>query len=229
MEITIIIPTYNEAAQIERLIHHLRKHTSATILVANSPNTTDNTAALALQAGAEVLACPKGGRAPQMNHAAAQTKADILYFVHADTLPPASFLEDIKQALAQGNDLGYFSYQFASEKPLLKFNSFFTRYDGLFAGGGDQTLFIRREAFELLGGFRDELRLMEDFDLVKRARIQGLQHCLIPNDALVSARKYDNNSWMRVNLVNLWVFLLFHCGVSSDRLCHTYRKLLRTG
>ena len=229
MNITIIIPTYNEAAQIGHLIHHLRAYTSAPILVANSPNTADNTAALALQAGAEVLHCPKGGRAPQMNYAAAQTKADILYFVHADTLPPSSFLKDIEQALKQGHDLGYFSYQFASEKPLLKFNSFFTRYDGLFAGGGDQTLFIRRAAFEQLGGFQDNLRLMEDFDLVKRAKAEGLQHCLIPKDALVSARKYDNNSWMRVNLVNLWVFLLFHCGVSSDRLCQTYRKLLRTG
>lgn len=229
MNITIIIPTYNEAAQIERLIHHLRKSTSATILVANSPDTTDNTAALALRAGAKVLNCPKGGRAPQMNYGATQTEADILYFVHADTLPPGTFLEDIDQALKAGNDLGYFSYQFASEKPLLRFNSYFTRYDGLFAGGGDQTLFIRRKAFEQLGGFRDELRLMEDFDLVKRAKAEGLQHCLIPNDALVSARKYDNNSWMRVNLVNLWVFLLFHCGVSSDRLCQTYRKLLRTG
>jgi rSAM/selenodomain-associated transferase 2 len=228
MNITIIIPTYNEAAQIERLIHHLRQYTQAQILVANSPSTTDNTAELALTTGAEILNCPRAGRAPQMNYAAEQTTADILYFVHADTLPPASFMADIEQALKRGNDLGYFSYQFESEKLLLKFNSFFTRYDGLFAGGGDQTLFIRRTAFEQLGGFHDELRLMEDFDLVKRARRAGLKHCLIPKNALVSARKYDNNSWMRVNLVNLWVFLLFHCGVSSDRLCQTYRKLLQT-
>lgn len=228
MNITIIIPTYNEAAQIERLIHHLRQYTQAQILVANSPSTTDNTAELALTTGAEILNCPRAGRAPQMNYAAKQTTADILYFVHADTLPPASFMADIEQALKRGNDLGYFSYQFESEKLLLKFNSFFTRYDGLFAGGGDQTLFIRRTAFEQLGGFHDELRLMEDFDLVKRARRAGLKHCLIPKNALVSARKYDNNSWMRVNLVNLWVFLLFHCGVSSDRLCQTYRKLLQT-
>ncbi|MGH1433837.1 MAG: TIGR04283 family arsenosugar biosynthesis glycosyltransferase [Lewinella sp.] len=228
MNITIIIPTYNEAAQIERLIHHLRQYTQAQILVANSPSTTDNTAGLALTTGAEILNCPRAGRAPQMNYAAEQTTADILYFVHADTLPPASFMADIEQALKRGNDLGYFSYQFESEKLLLKFNSFFTRYDGLFAGGGDQTLFIRRTAFEQLGGFHDELRLMEDFDLVKRARRAGLKHCLIPKNALVSARKYDNNSWMRVNLVNLWVFLLFHCGVSSDRLCQTYRKLLQT-
>ncbi len=228
MNITIIIPTHNEAAQIERLIHHLRQYTQAQILVANSPSTTDNTAELALTTGAEILNCPRAGRAPQMNYAAKQTTADILYFVHADTLPPASFMADIEQALKRGNDLGYFSYQFESEKLLLKFNSFFTRYDGLFAGGGDQTLFIRRTAFEQLGGFHDELRLMEDFDLVKRARRAGLKHCLIPKNALVSARKYDNNSWMRVNLVNLWVFLLFHCGVSSDRLCQTYRKLLQT-
>lgn len=228
MNICIIIPTYNEAAQIGPLIHYLRKYTSAPILVANSPKTSDETAALACKAGAKVLECPLPGRACQMNYAAAQTPADILYFVHADTLPPETFLVDIRQAIKSGYDLGYFSYKFASSRLLLRINSFFTRYDGLFAGGGDQTLFIRRRAFDYLDGFRSDLHLMEDFDLVKRAKKVGLQHCLIPHDALVSARKYDNNSWLRVNLVNLWVFLLFYCGVSSERLCQAYRRLLRT-
>lgn len=227
MDISIIIPTYNEAAQIEHLIHHLQEHTAAPIIIANSPNTTDNTAALALAAGAKVVGCPKPGRACQMNYAAEQTTAAVLYFVHADTLPPSTFLEDIRQAIAEGYDLGYFSYQFVSDKLLLKINSYCTRYDGLFAGGGDQTLFIKRQAFEQIDGFRSEMKLMEDFDLVKRAKALGLQHCLIPHDALVSARKYDNNSWLRVNLVNLWVFLLFYCGVSSEQLCQTYRRLLR--
>lgn len=227
MEIQIIVPACNEAGNIGELIAHLRQYTAAPILVANSPSTTDDTALLARQAGAEVLACPQAGRALQMNYAAAQTESELLYFVHADTLPPSTFMTDIEAALAEGRDLGYFSYCFASDRLLLKFNSYFTRYDGLFAGGGDQTLFIRRSVFEQLNGFKEELRLMEDFDLVKRARAAGFRHQLIPNDALVSARKYDNNSWLRVNLVNLWVFLLFHFGISQDYLCKTYRQMLR--
>ena len=67
----------------------------------------------------------------------------------------------------------------------------------------------------------------EDFDLVKRARNLGFKHCLIQKDALVSARKYQYNGWLRVNLVNLWVFLLFQLGVSTERLCGMYKRMLR--
>lgn len=226
MDITIIIPTFNEAANIGCLIGFLQKHTDARIIVANSPETTDATTEIATSAGVEVLSCSVPGRAPQMNAGALNADTDLLYFVHADTLPPVSFVEDIRAAIENGYDLGYFRYRFDSDRPMLVVNSYCTRFDGVFAGGGDQTLFIKKEAFGQLDGFRNDLRLMEDFDLVKRARKAGMSHILIQKDAVVSARKYTANSWLKVNLVNLLVFFLFHCGVSTDRLCGMYRKLL---
>lgn len=229
MELSIIIPTYNEAARIGRLIAFLRRHSTTRIIVANSPETTDDTVRIAENAGVEVLHCPVGGRATQMNFAAAQTDTTWLYFVHADTLPPSSFVNDIREAIKAGYDLGYFRYRFDSDRTLLQINSYCTRFDGTFAGGGDQTLFIRKKAFDSIGGFRDELQLMEDFDLVKRASKANLSHTLIQKDALVSARKYDSNSWLRVNLVNLGVFLLFKCGVSTMRLRKIYESLLQNG
>lgn len=227
MDIKIIIPTCNEEANIGALIAYLRQDCSAEIIVANSPETVDETAHVARQKGAVVLDCPMAGRAPQMNYAAQQTSSELLYFVHADTLPPPSFVDDIHAALEDGHSLGYFSYRFTSDRWLLKINSYFTRYDGLFAGGGDQTLFIQRSLFDQLHGFDESLKLMEDFDLVNRASQLGFKPCLIPKDALVSARKYDNNSWLRVNLVNLWVFGLFHLGVSQEYLCRFYRARLK--
>jgi len=227
MDIKIIIPTCNEEKSIGKLLAYLQQHCSAEIIVANSPATKDATASIAREAGIRVLTCPQAGRAPQMNYAARCVSGEVLYFVHADTLPPPSFVDDIHTALEKGHSLGYFSYRFTSGRWLLKINSYFTRYDGLFAGGGDQTLFIRRRVFDQLRGFDESLRLMEDFDLVARAVRAGFQPCLIPNDALVSARKYDNNSWLRVNLVNLWVFGLFHLGVSQEYLCSFYRARLK--
>ncbi|MEL7221559.1 MAG: glycosyltransferase [Bacteroidota bacterium] len=185
MDINIIIPTCNEEANIGQLITYLQQHSAAEIIVANSPDTTDATAAIAQQAGATVIACPQAGRAAQMNFATQQTRSELLYFVHADTLPPPSFVADIQQALATDYSLGYFSYRFTSDRWLLKINSYFTRYNGLFAGGGDQTLFIRRCVFDQLRGFDESLRLMEDFDLVARAVRAGFQPCLIPNNKAV--------------------------------------------
>lgn len=227
LDIHIVIPTYNEAARIGPLVAHLRRYAEAPVTVVNSPRTTDDTATQAAQAGAQVLACPQAGRAVQMNYGAAATQSEWLYFVHADTLPPASFLTDIAQAAAEGYDFGYFSYRFDSTRWLLRVNGRATRYDGVFSGGGDQTLFIRRSTFDALGGFDERLHIMEDFEFVKRAKRAGYQHLLITNDATTSARKYAVNSWLRVNLVNLAVFVGFHIGVPTAKMSHYYRRWLR--
>lgn len=163
------------------------------------------------------MECPTPGRAQQMNFAAQHcSNCDVLYFVHADTYPPKSFHSDIQQALDEGAMLGYFRYRFDSDKILLRFNSYFTRYNGIFAGGGDQTLFIKKSTFEGLNGFRDELKLMEDFDLVARARQAGYLLRLIPKEATVSARKYNQNTWLRVNAVTYGFSYYFTWGCPAN-------------
>ncbi|RME94883.1 MAG: glycosyltransferase [Bacteroidetes bacterium] len=223
---TIIIPTLNEGARIGPLVKFLRTQADAPIWIANSPLTTDHTAEQARAAGARVWDCPVAGRAAQMNFVARKATTDLLYFVHADTFPPLAFVKEIHEAIAQGVDFGYFSYCFDSNHLLLRLNSRATRRDGIFAGGGDQTLFIKRAVFEELGGFDENRYLMEDFDLVRRAKRAGYRHRLICNDAKVSARKYEKNSWLRVNLVNLWVFTAEYLGASQDYLLHIYRRHL---
>ncbi len=229
LDIHIIIPTYNEAERIGPLVAYLRGYCDAPITVANAPTSTDATTDQATQAGAQVLTCPHAGRAMQMNCGARAGRAEWLYFVHADTYPPASFAADIAEAVAAGHDFGYFSYNLDSPSRLLKFNSRATRYDTRFSGGGDQTLFIRRSVFDALGGFDERLHIMEDFDLVWRAKRAGYRHLLIRNDATTSARKYVANSWLRVNVVNLTVFVLFHLGVSTALMARCYRRWLRSG
>jgi GT2 family glycosyltransferase len=165
----------------------------------------------------------------QMNCGAKNSRAEWLYFVHADTYPPESFMANIAAAVAAGYDFGYFSYTLDSPNRLLKFNSRATRYDTVFSGGGDQTLFIRRSVFDALGGFDERLHIMEDFDLVWRAKRAGYRHLLVANDATTSARKYVLNSWLRVNLVNLSVFVLFHLGVPTALMARYYRRWLSSG
>jgi hypothetical protein len=43
---------------------------------------------------------------------------------------------------------------------------------------------------------------------------------------IVSARKYEENSYFRVNLVNLVIFASFNLGVSQNWLVKMYKKLL---
>lgn len=229
MQLSIIIPTLNEVQNLKRLLPYLFQHSDDRlheIIIANSDQTTDDTATFATEIGARVLSCEACNRAVQMNQAAATATGDVLYFIHADVLPPADFLDAIARAFRRGVDFGCFSYQFDSPKKLLRINAYFTRFDGLFAGGGDQTLFIRKEDFEQLGGFDPEWCIMEDFDFTKRAKAAGLRYDIISQDALVSARKYENHAYIWVTLTNLWVFILFWLGVHPTRLKETYQRLL---
>lgn len=102
--------------------------------------------------------------------AAKEAKGDVFYFVHADVRILASFFEDIESSISYGFQAGCYAYGFDSTKIMLRINSWFTRFKGLFSGGGDQTLFIRKDVFWDLGGFDYKYCLMEDFEMDRRIK-----------------------------------------------------------
>jgi len=229
MHLSIIIPTLNERDNVQRLIPYLFHNSGLSlveIIVVDAEKSKDGTADVAEQAGAKVVRCSECSRAVQMNLGAKNAEGDVLYFIHADVLPPKTYVTDIEAAIKGNNDFGFFSYQFDSKKPLLKINSYFTRFDGLFSGGGDQTLFIQKRVFQLLNGFNTKLKIMEDFDLTKRARKKKFSFKIIKNDVLVSARKYERNPYLWVNFVNLIIFVMYWLGSSSNLMKAVYRGLL---
>ncbi|WBA43532.1 TIGR04283 family arsenosugar biosynthesis glycosyltransferase [Hymenobacter canadensis] len=227
MTISIIIPTYNEAANIGRLVQELRHYGSAgaTEILVVDAHSPDGTAELARQAGATVLAAPRPGRAAQMNHGAAHATGDIFYFVHADVQIHPDFAATIRQAVADGYPAGCYRFRFDSEHPLLRFNSYGTRFEGIMSRGGDQTLFVTRELFGQLGGFRERFVVMEDFDIIQRIR-RVARFLIVPQDVVVSARKYEHNSWLRVQVANLTAFSLYFLKVSPVRIARTYKAMI---
>ena len=230
MKLSVIIPTLNEAENIKELIPLLQKYGGdfiAEIIVVDG-GSRDDTCGIAAALGAKVLKTEVKSRAVQLNLGASKATANTLYFVHADTRPLNSFAEDLQVAMIKGYKAGCFRYKFDSETFLLKLNSWFTRFNGLFSGGGDQTLFITRDFFNTLGGYDANFCLMEDFELVKRIK-KRTKFYIIPKTMTVSARKYRENSWLRVQLANLYVFMLFHFGVAPEKLKKSYSILLYNG
>lgn len=229
MQISVIIPTLNEESnigqQIKRFLSMPRQDLLCEVLVVDA-GSQDNTLEVAQRAGAKVLVSPYKGRAAQMNYGARQALGSILYFVHADVRPPASCLEDIVKALDDKAQLGCFAYYFDSKSPLLKINAWFTGFDWMANGGGDQTLFLPKACFWKLGGFDEQLPIMEDFDFVWRAKKKQYDLQLVKSRAIVSARKYEKNSYLKVQLVNAITFLAFRWGYSPQKLAKWYRKML---
>ena len=226
MTISIIIPTLNEAENIQRLIEFFKKNDDGQLreLIVTDGGSTDGTPQIAAAAGAKVFSCIKG-RACQMNKGAENAKGDILYFVHADSIPPESFMDDLNNAFTEGFPIGCFRFKFNSPKKILKFNSFMTRFDKIFCRGGDQTLYVTRDVFDELQGYRDDFQIMEEYDFIIRAR-KKYPFKIIPKDVLVSARKYDERSWLRVMMSNSIVFTMFRNGASQNAMVDMYKRLL---
>lgn len=227
MKLSIIIPTHNESQNLKELIPYLRINGGdrvGEILVVDSCS-TDDTFAVAEALGARAIQAPCKGRAPQMNFGASKARGELLYFVHADTRPPVSFVEDVLRSVEAGYEMGCYRYVFDTDHRALRFNAFMTRFDLVFCRGGDQTFYIPKALFEELGGYREDYLIMEEFEFLRRAR-KAHSFRIMPKNAVVSARKYEHNSYFRVNFANAVVFLLFMFGASQERMVKAYRSLL---
>jgi rSAM/selenodomain-associated transferase 2 len=229
MRISVVIPTYNEEENIARLVDDLRRYGGsqlAEIIVADAPS-LDATTQRAREAGARVVVSDRPGRAAQMNAGARLATGDVLYFVHADVRINPDFVQDIRQALDEGYTLGCYRYEFDSPRLLLKINTLFQRLDRIWCRGGDQTLFIPKGVFDTLGGYREDHRIMEDYEFIIRAQ-KEYRFKVIPKHVIVSARKYESNSYLRVNIANALVFWMYFRGVPQQKLIDTYKALIKT-
>ena len=227
MQLSVIIPTYNEAGNITRLVAELRRYAPQAQVLVVDANSPDGTAEAARQAGATVLPAPQPGRAAQMNHGAAHATGELLYFVHADVSLHPDFVATITRAVADGYAAGCFRFRFDSRHPLLRINSYGTRFEGIMSRGGDQTLFITQALFKQLGGFDERFVIMEDFEIIQRIR-RVARFFIAPHAVTVSARKYETNSWLRVQLANLTAFSLFFLKASPVKIARTYKAMLNT-
>ena len=66
---------------------------------------------------------------------------------------------------------------------------------------------------------------MEDYDFISRAR-KEFKFKIIPKNVIVSARKYDTNSYLKVQLANLKIMRMWKKGASHTEMADTYQKLL---
>jgi len=227
MKTSVIIPTLNEADNIEQLVHRLLEGGGQylTEVIVVDCGSSDETQDLAKAAGAKVIVSECKSRAVQMNIGAKEATGELLYFVHGDTLPPKNYMQDIQKAIGEGFPMGCFRFRFNSDRAILKFNNYMTRFNRTFVRGGDQSLFVTREIFEEFGGYREDYIIMEEYDLIEKAQ-KKYPFKIIPNEILVSARKYHTNGYLKVQLANATVFTMYRLGFPQERLKKTYSKML---
>ena len=218
--ISVIIPAFNEAALLPRLLRRLGQMPAIAQILVSDGGSTDATTSIARAAGAQVIEGARG-RGPQQNAAAQAATGEVLWFLHADCLPPRAAAVQIARALATGAIGGNFRVRFEARglaPRLFEGIARLQRARGLYYG--DSGIWLTRAAWQNVGPFPN-WPLFEDYALVKRLENAGKTACCAGR-LQVSARRFEQKPW-RVLALWLELQIRFRLGEPPDQLARIYR------
>jgi rSAM/selenodomain-associated transferase 2 len=165
------------------------------------------------------------GRGPQLNAGAARATGRWLWFLHADSWLPNEWLDGFRRVDRSDRAVGG-SFAFRLESGAWQARVIETavrwRMRLFNLPYGDQGIFVRRDVFELMGGFAD-IPLMEDVEFVRRLKAHGeLWHLKL--HLVTSARRWQRDGWWRRSALNLTFLALYTLGVSPVWLSRRYNR-----
>lgn len=229
--VSIIIPVLNEEKLIAATLEHLKTVKGNFELIVVDGGSSDKTTEIAKKF-AKVVESPRG-RAIQMNKGAEVAKGEILLFLHADTFLPPEAINSIEEALT-GPEIvgGRFKVRLDNDKMIYRIIGGLINLRDRFTRGftGDQCIFIRKDTFERLGGYRD-FPLMEDLDLARRMRRAGPAEggagkiVRLPLTVTTSARRWQRKGVWRTILLMWALRILYLLGVPSQTLKKFYGEV----
>jgi rSAM/selenodomain-associated transferase 2/rSAM/selenodomain-associated transferase 1 len=221
--LSVIIPTLNEAGEIERSLSTISKSDTVEIVVVDG-GSSDGTVEKARKFDARVLLTVPS-KAGQMNAGAAEARGEVLLFLHADTCLPRQFEQKVLATVnRKGVSAGAFTLGIDSRDPGLRLIERVANWRArLFQlPYGDQGLFVPRQLFSEIGGFPD-YPIMEDFELVRRLKKFG-KIAILPDSVITSPRRWQNIGAFRSWLINQIILAGYFIGIPPQRLAGWYRR-----
>ena len=179
--LSVIVPVLNEAAGVAATLDALASlRAEGHELIVVDGGSTDGTAAQCRPRADRVIDAPRG-RARQMNAGAAVAHGEVLLFLHADTQLPTGAAQLVQGAMAHGAVWGRFDVRIDGRSAMFPVIAHFMNWRSRLSGiaTGDQAIFVRRDAFERVGGFPDQ-GLMEDIELSSRLRAIARPAACVP-------------------------------------------------
>lgn len=221
--LSVIIPALNEAAGIAAAIASAWAAGADEVIVVDG-GSTDATREIARTAQARVVSSERG-RGMQLHTGAVAAQGDLLLFLHADAMLPATSKHAIQALLAEA-DAGFFRLCYDHQSWMLRMvaGAANLRSQLFSLPYGDQALFLRRSLYESLGGFQ-RYPFLEDIDLVRRIKKKHTMQCM-RSCVTVSARRLLKPfpcAPLLLSFRNVIIALLFCLGVHPERLASFYR------
>jgi rSAM/selenodomain-associated transferase 2 len=221
--LSIIVPVLDEASCIAATLGALAplRARGCEVVVVDG-GSRDGTPALCAPHADRLEAGPRG-RARQMNAGAAGARSEVLLFLHADTRLPDGADRLVARALGDGAIWGRFDVVIEGRAPMLRVVAALMNLRSRLTGiaTGDQAIFVRRDAFERLGGFPDQ-PLMEDVELSRRLRARSRPACLRER-VVTSGRRWETRGVWRTIFLMWRLRWRYWRGESPQSLARAYR------
>ncbi len=221
MKFSVIIPSYCEQAGIARVVREVQRlpgRADREIIVADA--TPGTAVQKALKGSGAITLCAPKGRAAQMNAGAKKAAGEIRLVRHADTRLPENAFGAIARAMDSGlYSAGAFRLEIDSPNPWLRFVAWTASIRNFFTNTPywDQAIFVRKDLFERLGGYR-EIPVMEDLDFTERVKAQGGRIVILDEAVRTSARRWETEGMLSTTLMHNALRLLRLTGAAPEKL-----------
>jgi rSAM/selenodomain-associated transferase 2 len=222
--ISVIIPTLNEETCLPKLLERLVSMPQVTEIIVADGGSSDKTLEIAARFPVIVVSSERG-RGTQQNKGALAATNEILWFVHADTVPQIEVGVKILEALrGPGNIGGNLKIIFDGNTLSAKFLTWLYPALGLLGlKYGDSGIFLKKNVYFAAEGF-SPIPLFEDVELVRKASKFGN---FLQLQAVVeaSSRRFQNK-WFIIIFIR-WSLMqgLYWLGVSPRWLAKYYHNI----
>ena len=224
--LSVVIPTLDEAADIGRIVAELHAQDAPCEIVVADGGSADGTAEAARAAGATVISAPRG-RGQQLRAGAAAAEGAVLLFLHADSRLGSGALSALLRGLEEspaavgGNFRILFDGGQLFDRRLERAYAWWRGFGRYY---GDSGIFVRREAYEAIGGIRP-IALMEDYDFARRLEAAGPTLCIDEPPLVSSSRRFRRRNKLAVVCGWIAIHALYHLGVPPERLARRYYRV----
>lgn len=210
-DLSIIIPILNEAEQLPELLADLQRQQQVVFEVLIVDGGSDDGGPKWLQQQYQqqrlsgAMLETTAGRGLQMNVGGKQARSAWLLFLHVDSRfdDPLALRKGLDALQQTGSQklAGHFSLKFRRTDVTPSVGYYYYEWKARLGRPetihGDQGFLLRRDFYQQLGGFREDLPVMEDTDFAERLREQGNWQ-LLPIEISTSARRFEQEGlWQR--------------------------------
>jgi rSAM/selenodomain-associated transferase 2 len=229
MQLSVIIPTYNEELTITKTLDALSRLVNVDEIIVVDGDSTDRTVEIVQNyqqlKKLHLVKFPEANRGKQFHEGTRYALGEIYWFLPADTRPVQGCGKQIKQYMRYEEVVGgNFQVNFEGDNRLARlFTKIYPNLRSFNLVSGDSAIFVRSSIYKKIGGFKP-LPILEDTDLIRRLSKQG-RFVNVNLTVSVSAKRFENRSFFKTILGWTIIQTLYWIGVPPRILVKGYKEI----